>query len=156
MLKNLEGPEAGPRFESVGVTQRRAKKRLPTAVYGALSGGSKRGRTVAGHEPVFRELGVAPCVAGKPPVGKLGTTLLGRDIAVPVVISPTGVQALHPDGDVAVAQPHESPPSGCGSASKPVKEVVAAEPRTLFPTYWTGDRQVMQRLGRVRRAGADL
>src|SRR5215207_9130549 len=40
-------------------------------------------------------------------------------------------------------------------ASKPVEEVVAANPRTLFQMYWTGDREVMvERMERARAAGA--
>ena len=29
---------------------------------------------------------------------------MGQDVSMPVLISPTGVQAVHPDGEVAVAR----------------------------------------------------
>src|SRR5215212_4576070 len=147
-----------PWFESVAVAQRRARKRLPASVYAALVAGSERGQTVADNEAAFRELGLAPHVAGNPPVRELATTLMGQEIALPVVISPTGVQAVHPDGEVAVARAAAARGTLMGLsnfASKPVEEVVAANPRTLFQMYWTGDREVMvERMERARAAGA--
>ncbi len=85
-----------PWFESVAVAQRRARKRLPASVYAALVAGSERGQTVADNEAAFRELGLAPHVAGNPPVRELTTTLMGQEIALPVVISPTGVRPSTP------------------------------------------------------------
>src|SRR6185369_13312134 len=93
-----------PWFESVAVAQRRAKKRLPAPVYGALVAGSERGQTIADNEAAFREIGFAPHVAGHRAQRSMATSVLGQDISLPVVISPTGVQAVHPDGEVAVAR----------------------------------------------------
>jgi heme/flavin dehydrogenase (mycofactocin system) len=147
-----------PWFESVAVAQQRARKRLPAPVYAALLAGSERGQTVAENELAFRELGLAPHVAGNPAVRDLGTTLMGQEISLPVVIAPTGVQAVHPDGEVAVARAAAARGTLMGLsnfASKSVEEVVAANPRTLFQMYWTGDRDVMvERMERARAAGA--
>ena len=46
-----------PWFESVAVAQRRARKRLPAPVYGALVAGSERGQTIEDNEAAFREIG---------------------------------------------------------------------------------------------------
>jgi pre-mycofactocin synthase len=147
-----------PWFESVAVAQRRARKRLPAPVYDALVAGSERGQTAAENEQAFRELGLAPHVAGNPPVRSLATSLLGHELAIPVVISPTGVQAVHPDGEVAVARAAAARGVLMGLsnfASRPVEEVVAANPRTLFQMYWTADRALMvERMERARAAGA--
>ena len=51
-------------FESVAEAQRRAKKRLPKGVYGALVAGSERGLTVEDNLAAFAELGFAPHTAG--------------------------------------------------------------------------------------------
>ena len=51
-------------FETVAEAQRRAKKRLPKSVYGALVAGSEAGITVDDNIAAFRELGFAPHVAG--------------------------------------------------------------------------------------------
>ena len=60
-----------------------------------------------------------------------------------MLISPTGVQAVHPDGEVAVARAAADRGTAMGLssfASKPVEEVVAANPQTFFQMYWCGAR----------------
>ena len=47
-------------FETVAEAQRRAKKRLPKSVYGALIAGSERGITVEDNVTAFGELGLRP------------------------------------------------------------------------------------------------
>jgi isopentenyl diphosphate isomerase/L-lactate dehydrogenase-like FMN-dependent dehydrogenase len=51
---------ANPWSESVAEAQRRAKKRLPKGVYGALVAGSERGLTAEDNLAAFAELGFAP------------------------------------------------------------------------------------------------
>ena len=66
---------------------------------------------------------------------------MGQAISMPVIISPTGVQAVHPDGEVAVARAAAARGTAMGLssfASKPVEEVVAANPQTFFQIYWGG------------------
>ena len=91
-------------FETVAEAQRRAKRRLPKGVYGALVAGSERGLTAEDNTAAFTELGFAPHVAGLSNDRQLATNVMGQDVALPVLISPTGVQAVHPDGEVAVAR----------------------------------------------------
>ena len=158
-LDKLENPwKQNPWFETVAVAQQRARRRLPAPVYGALVAGSERGQTVADNQAAFAEIGLAPHVAGQQPNRSMATTVMGQDVSLPVLISPTGVQAVHPDGEVAVARAAAARGTVMGLsnfASKPVEEVVAANPSTFFQMYWTGDRDVMvQRMERARAAGA--
>ena len=145
-------------FETVAEAQRRAKRRLPSSVYGALVAGSERGLTIDDNMAAFAELGFAPHVAGHQAERDLSTTVMGIPISFPVIISPTGVQAVHPDGEVAVARASANRGTIMGLssfASKPVEEVVAANPNTFFQMYWTGTRdQMIQRMDRARDAGA--
>ncbi|GAB3347127.1 pre-mycofactocin synthase MftD [Modestobacter lapidis] len=145
-------------FESVAEAQRRAKRRLPKGVYGALVAGSEQGLTLDDNTIAFAELGFAPHVAGLSNERRLATTVMGQDVSMPVLISPTGVQAVHPDGEVAVARAAAARGVAMGLssfASKPVEEVVAANPQTFFQMYWVGDRDAMTaRMERARRAGA--
>jgi pre-mycofactocin synthase len=155
----LKNPwKQNPWFESVAVAQSRARKRLPAPVYGALVAGSERGQTIADNEAAFREIGFAPHVAGLQAERAMATSVLGQDISLPVIISPTGVQAVHPDGEVAVARAAAARGTVMGLsnfASKSVEEVVAANPATVFQMYWTGERDVMvQRMQRAKTAGA--
>ncbi len=145
-------------FESVAEAQRRARKRLPKSVYDALLAGSERGQTLDDNVRAFTELGFAPHVAGAPAKRELATTVLGQPISMPVIISPTGVQAVHPDGEVAVARAAAARGTAMGLssfASKPIEEVVAANPRTFFQVYWSGTREAIEaRLARASAAGA--
>ena len=147
-----------PWFETVAEAQRRARKRLPSSVYGALVAGSEHGRTIDDNAAAFVDLGFAPHVVGHHAERDLTTTVLGVETAFPVLISPTGVQAVHPEGEVAVARAaaNRGVIMGLSSfASKPVEEVVAANPDTFFQLYWSGTRDSMvQRMDRARSAGA--
>ncbi|MGW1545893.1 pre-mycofactocin synthase MftD [Streptomyces sp. NPDC002346] len=147
-----------PWFETVAEAQRRAKKYLPSTVYDALVAGSERGRTIDDNLSAFAELGFAPRVVGHHAERDLSTTVLGVPTSMPVVISPTGVQAVHPDGEVAVARAaaNRDVIMGLSSfASKPVEEVAEANPNTFYQMYWTGTRESMvQRMERARAAGA--
>jgi pre-mycofactocin synthase len=145
-------------FESVAEAQRRARKQLPASVYGALLAGAERGQTLEDNVRAFAELGFAPHVAGNPAQRELATRVLGQSVSLPVIISPTGVQAVHPDGEVAVARAAAARGTAMGLssfASKPVEEVVAANPQTFFQIYWCGSRdQILGRLERAKKAGA--
>jgi heme/flavin dehydrogenase (mycofactocin system) len=144
-------------FETVAEAQRRASKHLPPSVYLALVAGSECGRTLRDNVASFGELGFAPHVAGLPTQRELSTTVLGQDVALPVLLSPTGVQAVHPDGEVAVARAAAARGTALGLssfASKPVEQVVAANPKTFFQLYWAGSKDlILQRVERARAAG---
>lgn len=146
-----------PWFESVLEAQRRAQKRLPKSVYMALVAGSERGRTPQDNMDAFAEIQFAPHVVGQQADRELNTTVLGIPISLPVIISPTGVQAVNPDGEVAVARAaaNRGTIMGLSSfASKPVEEVTAVNENTFFQLYWTGTReQMIQRMDRARAAG---
>jgi heme/flavin dehydrogenase (mycofactocin system) len=145
-------------FETVAVAQRRAKRRLPRGVYGALVAGSEKGLTAADNLAAFDEIGFAPHTAGLANARQMATRVMGQDIALPVLISPTGVQAVHPDGEVAVARAAAARGTAMGlssMASKPMEEVIGANPKTFFQLYWVGSREEMAaRVERARRAGA--
>jgi pre-mycofactocin synthase len=146
-------------FESVAEAQRRARRRLPKSVYGALIAGAESGTTVGANQAAFLELGFFPRIAtGLPPERRLATRVLGQDIALPVIISPTGVQAVHPDAEVAIAAAAAQAGTAMGLssfASKPLTEVVQANPMTFFQVYWMGSRdRIKEILAHARDGGA--
>jgi heme/flavin dehydrogenase (mycofactocin system) len=136
-------------FETVAEAQRRARRRLPRSVYKAL---------MHDNERAFAELGFAPHLAGLPAERELATTVMGQELSMPVMISPTGVQAVHPDAEVAVARAAAARGIAMGLsgfASKPIEEVLAANPSMFFQSYWIGSRdEIGTRIGRARDAGA--
>ena len=148
----------GEWFETVAEAQRRAEKRLPRSVSMAVRAGSERGLTLADNVAAFGELGFAPHMAGLSAKRDQTTVVMGQHIAMPAFISPTGVQAIHPDGEVAVARAaaaRGTAMSLSSFASKPIEEVVAANPQTFLQVYWSGSQEKMvQRLARAKAAGA--
>ena len=145
-------------FETVAEAQRRARKRLPRSVYSALLAGSEGGVSYDDNTTAFTELGFAPHVAGLSAKRDLETTVMGQPLSMPVLISPTGVQAVHPDGEVAVARAAAGRGVAMGLssfASRTVEEVVDANPQTFLQVYWLGSRDAMlRRMERARNAGA--
>jgi heme/flavin dehydrogenase (mycofactocin system) len=145
-------------FETVAEAQRRAKKRLPKSVYGALVAGSEQGLSLDANLAAFGELGFAPHVAAGSAERDLATTVMGQQVSLPVLISPTGVQAVHPDGEVAVARAAAARGTAMGLssfASKPVEDVIAANPQTFFQLYWCGSRdRIAARMERAAAAGS--
>jgi len=145
-------------FETVAEAQRRARRRLPRSVYKALIAGSERGLTLHDNERAFAELGFAPHMANLPAERDLSTTVMGQELSMPVMISPTGVQAVHPGAEVAVAAAaaNRGITMGLsGFASKPIEEVVEANPRTFFQSYWIGSHEeILARINRAKAAGA--
>ena len=142
-------------FETVAEAQRRAQKRLPKSVYSALLAGSEKGLTYRDNTEAFDELAFAPHVASSAAKRDLTTTLMGQSISLPVIISPTGVQAVNPDGEVAVARAAAARGTAIGLssfASKPIEDVVAVNPKTFFQMYWMGTRDSM--LGQMERSRA--
>src|SRR5487761_1895858 len=145
-------------FETVAVAQRRAEKRLPKSVYGALIAGSEKGLSSRDNLESFDQLGFAPHVAGNHVERSMSTVIMGQSVSMPVVISPTGVQAVHPEGEVAVARAaaNRGVAMGLSSfASRSVEDVCAVNGQVLFQLYWSGERETMvARLERAQRAGA--
>ena len=68
------------------------------------------------------------------------------------------MQAVDPAGEVAVARAAAARGTAMGLssfASKPIEEVIAANPKTFFQIYWLGGRDsIAQRADRARAAGA--
>jgi L-lactate dehydrogenase (cytochrome)/glycolate oxidase len=127
-------------------------------VYWSLFAGSEKGLTLDDNLAAFAELGFAPHVAGLPEKRDMAVTVMGQSLALPVLMSPTGVQAVHPDAEVAVARAAAARGTATGLssfASKPIEDVVAANPQTFFQLYWSGTRErILARIERARSAGA--
>jgi pre-mycofactocin synthase len=145
-------------FETVAEAQQRARKRLPRSVYLALVAGTEKGLTSNDNVAAFDEIGFRPHVADLAAKRDLATTVMGQDVSFPVLVSPTGVQAVHPDGEVAVARAAAAEGTAMGLsslASKPIEEVAAVQSKLFFQMYWAGDRdRILARAERARAAGA--
>src|SRR3954452_5477905 len=148
-------------FESVAEAQRRARRILPSSVYKAILAGAERGQTYQDNMAAFAELGFAPHVAGGAADRSQATTIMGVCLSLPVAPSPTGVQAVHPEGELAVARAAAARDAAMGLsgfASMTLEAIVAAHPKTFAQLYWAhppGSRDAIQaRVERARNAQA--
>jgi len=128
-------------------------------VFLALEAGAEAGVTRADNVAAFREIGFAPPrVADLPAVRGLRTSVLGVDVALPVIASPVGVQAVHPLGEVAIAAGTRDAGTALGLsefASRPVAEVARVNPDVFFQVHWSAGRQaLLDRAMRASEAGA--
>src|SRR4051795_8569227 len=133
-----------PWFESVAEAQRRARRVLPKSVYKAILAGAERGQTYQDNLGAFAELGFAPHVAGGAAERSQATTVMGVDVSLPVVLSPTGVQAVHPEAELAVARAAANRDAAMGLsgfASTAIEAAVDANPKTFAQLYWAGSRE---------------
>ena len=144
-------------FETVEIARQRAEKALPYSVFGALKGGSEAGTTLADNTAAFKELGFVPFVADKPTERDQSTEVMGQPISMPVMISPTGVQMVHPEAELGIGRASAARGTAMGLSSfgaTPVEAVVQANPQTFFQIYWCGTRGSMAaRIDRAKRAG---
>ena len=147
-----------PWFETVAEAQRRAKKRLPKSVYSSLVAGTQAGVTLNDNTEAFKELGFAPHVVGVQPDREMTTSVMGQELSFPVMITPTGVQAVDPEGEVAVARAAAARGTAMGLssfASHPIEEVTAVNDKIFFQIYWLGTRdEILARVQRAKEAGA--
>jgi len=145
-------------FESIEEAERRARRGLPRSVFMAIKAGAEAGVTLRENVAAWQRIGLVPTVAGASSQPRVEVDLLGVPFAFPVAISPTGVQAVHPEGEVAVARAACAAgiPMGLSSfASKPIEEVAATGVTLWYQTYWMGTRDDLDRwLDRAERAGA--
>jgi heme/flavin dehydrogenase (mycofactocin system) len=121
--------------------------------------GTEKGVTLRDNVAAFSELRFTPPhIADLPASREMATTVLGQEISLPVIASPTGVQAVHPAGEAGVARGTADAGTAIGLssfASMPVETVAEVNPKLFFQTYWSGGRdKILERSERARRAGA--
>jgi heme/flavin dehydrogenase (mycofactocin system) len=147
-----------PPFETVAEAHRQARRRLPRPVYVSLIAATEQGLTPRDNLRAFDEIGFRPRLFDRPGQRSQRTRVLGFDLPSPVIVSPVGAQAIHPGGELAVARAVRDAGGAMGLssfASKPIEDVAATNPQTLFQIYWIGPRdEIADRVERVKNAGA--
>jgi isopentenyl diphosphate isomerase/L-lactate dehydrogenase-like FMN-dependent dehydrogenase len=92
-------------FYSVDEAAAKARKFLPASLYAALEEGSEAGRTNAANVSAFGRVAVRPRAGVVTQGRNVSTTVLGKPVAMPVLLAPVGkVRIVHPDGAVGAAR----------------------------------------------------
>lgn len=139
--------------------QRLAKHTLPRATYDYITSGSADELTLEANVEAFRRINVLPPLLRGVSEADLRTTVLGRQIELPVMLAPVAAQRMyHPEGAPAAARAAAAAGTVFGvstSAGNSVEEIAeSSKGPKWFQLYVPKDRAVARRLvQRVERAG---
>ena len=123
---------ARPELLDLAVLEERARGLLPPDVFDYYAGGAEDEVTLREATPAWRSWRLRPRVLTGVSAVRLGTTLLGSEVATPIGVAPWAYQALaHPDGERATARGAAA--AGAlmtvsTSASTSLADVAATEP----------------------------
>jgi L-lactate dehydrogenase (cytochrome) len=134
-----------------------ARRRLPRGVFDYIDGGAEDEHTLGENSAAFRRIGFHPRVlqgVGKPDPA---TTLLGKPLAIPLVLAPTGFTRIaDPDGELAVARAAARagiPYTLSTLGTRSIEEVAdVSDGRKWFQLYMFRDRGLCEEM--VKRAAA--
>ena len=135
-----------------------ARRRLPKALAQGLEVGPPDS-TFSRNLAAFAAIHLRPRAAVFNPRRDLGTTVLGHEISMPVIIAPTGnVRILHPDGEPGVARAAGAAGTiQCVSTftGYPIEAITgAATGPVFFQLYFVGGRaRAEANIDRAQRAG---
>lgn len=137
--------------------RRRARRRLPKVVFDFIDGGAQDETTLRANRADFAAWELLPRMLVDVSQRTLRTAVLGREIAMPVMIAPTGVSGLAtPKGEVHAARAAKAAGTiYCLSttASCSIEEIAAATGEPFwFQLYVMRDRGVTRSM--VERAAA--
>jgi L-lactate dehydrogenase (cytochrome) len=138
-----------------------AKARLPSALYDYIHGAADDERTSAANIGAFDRYDLAPRYLKDVTEIDMRRTVLGCDLAWPLILAPTGMNRLfHPDGECAVAC--EAARSGVGYALSTMAtagiEEIAATGRgpKIYQLYLLADEALnFESIDRCKAAGYD-
>lgn len=141
--------------------RKRAKSRVPKMFYDYCDSGSWTECTYRDNEDAFGRLKIRQRVAVNIEHRSLKTTMVGREVAMPVALAPVGLTGMqHADGEIAAAKAAEKfgVPFTLSTMSICSIEAVAAATTApfWFQLYVMRDRGFVESLiERAKRAGCD-
>ncbi len=138
-----------------------ARRRLPRGVYEYVERGVEDDVGVAANRAAWGEAKLLPRIGRDVSRIDKRTTLFGREIAMPLIIAPTGSAALvRHDGDVALARAAAAAriPFTISSASTMnIEEIAVAGGNLWFQLYLWADRALSHAaMTRARAAGCEV
>jgi L-lactate dehydrogenase (cytochrome) len=134
-----------------------ARRRLPRRIFDFIEGGAEDERTLAANIAAYRRVEFRPRVLRDVGTSDPSTSLLGREMALPLVLGPVGAtRVASPEGELAVARSAARagiPFTLSVVGSRSIEEVAAVSNASLwFQLYVWRDRGLTQEL--VDRAHA--
>ena len=142
---------------SVADLRRLAKRRLPAGVFDYIDGGAEDELALRRNVEGYSEIRFNPRILRDVSKIETGTMLLGRSIALPLVLAPTGFTRIaNPEGELAVARAAARagiPYSLSTMGTRSIEEVAAvSDGAKWFQVYTWRDRGLVRAL--LERASA--
>src|SRR3954468_3389151 len=134
-----------------------AHRRLPRGVFDYIDGGAEDERTLRANSDAFAQVGFKPRILREVGTVDISTTLLGRPLAYPLVLAPTGFTRIaDPQGELAVARAAERaglPYTLSTLSTRSIEEVRSvSDGRLWFQVYAWRDRGLVTEM--IERAAA--
>ena len=134
---------------------------LPRSIYWYSEAGTELRRTVRANRDGFKEIGLQARVLDSHEPRKLSTTVLGREISMPLITTPAGfIRIAHPDGELGVARAAEAAGTAVGIgilASYPIEAITREASNVWFQLYMIGGREGSAiAMERARAAGCEV
>ncbi len=145
------------RSATIDDLRRIAKRRLPRGVFDYIDGGAEDESTMTANTAAYGRRTFSPRVLRDVSEVEISSTLLGRELAYPLVLAPTGFTRIaHPDGELAVARAAKRaglPYALSTLGTRSIEEVAAVgSDRLWFQVYTWRDRDLVADM--VKRAAA--
>src|SRR3954470_20027694 len=145
------------RAASVSDLRRIAKRRLPGGVFDYIDGAAEDERTLAANQAAFATTTFRPRILRGIEKVDTSCTILGRPLAYPLVLAPTGFTCIaDPEGELAVARAAARanlPYTLSTLSTRSIEEVRAvSEGRLWFQVYAWRDRGIVKEM--IDRAAA--
>lgn len=147
------------RVANVEDLRRIARRRLPGGVFDYIDGGAEDERTLDRNSRAFADLTFQPRVLRDVSSADPATTVLGRTLPLPLVLSPTGFTRIaDPQGELAVARAAERaglPYSLSTLGTRSIEEVaeVSSGPKWFQVYVWRDRGLVKDMIQRAAGAG---
>ncbi|HEX5469504.1 MAG TPA: alpha-hydroxy acid oxidase [Gaiellaceae bacterium] len=132
--------------------ERLAEGKVDPGPWGYFAGGAGDEHTLADNVASFQRWRLRPRMLVDVGEVTTATTVLDRDVSMPVLVAPTAFQRLaHPDGELATARAAAAAGtvmclSTLGGASPAELAAAAPDGRRWFQLYWSRDRGFTQGL----------
>jgi len=141
----------------VGDLRRIAKRRLPFGVFDYIDGAAEDELTIGRNRAAYQRVEFRPRVLRDVSAVDPGTTLLGHEVPLPLVLAPTGFTRIaDPEGELAVARAAARagvPYTLSTLSTRSIEEVAdAADGTNWFQVYVWKDRGLVKEL--IERAQA--
>ena len=146
---------------SVAHARREAKRKLPRSIYWYTEAGTELRRTVRANRDGFKEIGLQARVLDSHEPRKLSTTVLGRELSMPLITTPAGfIRIAHPAGELGVARAAEAAGTAIGLgilASYPIEAITREASNVWFQLYMIGGREGSAiAMERAKAAGCEV